>query len=208
MPDLLSIVWWRNFYARVGRWFGWGCMIVFGLPLVIGFGWNQYGAATRNNRGSGGNGVIAMVNGEPITAEQFLAAIPKHSNSDGESGAKQEAQSEGAAMDQLINATLVKELADKYKVKVSDADVDRRVKEDREHVLGKNATDEKWDEFLERYRGLSATDYRDEVAKEPAMLSSALLDKLKAMQVVTPDDLKRQNQEVQLRVVQIGYGRP
>src|ERR1051326_8181128 len=108
MPDLLSIVWWRKFYSKVGRGFGWGCLLVFGVPLVIGFGWNQYGGRGRK-RGGGRKPetVIALVNGEPITESEFRSAVPR-SGSSGEQAAKME----GGAMDLLVADTVVRQLAE------------------------------------------------------------------------------------------------
>ena len=203
MPDLLSIVWWRNFYSKTGRAFGWGCLIIFAVPLVIGFGWNQYGGQNGRRHNADSNTVIALVNGEPITEAQFRNAIPTRTGS-GEDSVK----NEGAAMNQLVAATVLRQMADKYKVKVSDAEVDRKIKEEREQVLGKNSTDTQWEDFLSQYHGgISPSDYRDQKAKDTAMLAAALLEKFKAMEAVTPEDIKKQNQEVKARIVQIGYGR-
>jgi hypothetical protein len=203
MPDLLSIVWWRKFYSKVGRGFGWGCALVFGIPLVIGFGWNQYGGRGGNSRPTDQNAVIATVNGEPITAGQFRSAIPPRTSAVGE----QYAKVKGAVMNQLVAGAVISQLAKKYNVKVSDADVDRKVAEERESRLGKNANDSQWEDYVLQYHGVSPSEYRESLARDPEMLGKALLDKFKSMEKISPEDIKQYNQEVQARIVQIGYGR-
>jgi hypothetical protein len=203
MPDLLSIVWWRKFYSRVGRGFGWGCALVFGVPLVIGFGWNQYGGSGRNQSRQGdSNAVIAAVNGEPITETQFRNSIPTSSGS-----GEQHAKVEGQVMNQLVQSAVIRQLAKKYNVQVSEADVDRNVADEREQRLGKNATDAQWEEYVMQVHGMSPSEYRDSLARDARVLIPALLEKFKSKELVTPEDVKQQNQEVQVRLVQIGYGR-
>jgi parvulin-like peptidyl-prolyl isomerase len=204
MPDLLSIVWWRNFYSRVGRGFGWGCALVFGVPLVIGFGWNQYGGGREGPGEGDANAVIATVNGEAITKTQFQSAIPRSSGSGVE-----HAKVEGGAMNQLVAATVLRQLAKKYGVRVNDADIDRKVADERERILGKNSTDAQWEDYVGQIRpGMTAADYRDTIAGDTELLAKALMDKFKSLELVTPEDVKKYNEEVKLRVVQIGYGRP
>jgi hypothetical protein len=206
MPDLLSILWWRKFYSRVGRGFGWGCAAVIGVPLIF-FGWNTFGSGGNRSRGSDENGVIATVNGEPVTQAQVNRAIPQRSGS-GAQGAEQTARAQGAAMNQLAAAIVVKQLAKKYNVKVNDADIDRKIAEEREQRLGKTATDADWEQYVSQaHGGLSQSEYRDSLATDTEMLGKGLLDKFKERELVTPDDVKNYNQEVRLRIVQIGYGR-
>jgi parvulin-like peptidyl-prolyl isomerase len=203
MPDLLSIVWWRKFYSRVGRGFGWGCALVFGIPLVIGFGWNQYGGSGRgNSRQADANAVIAAVNGETITEALFRNSIPTGSGS-----GEQHAKIQGQVLNQLVQSAVIRQMAKKYNVQVSEADVDRKVAEEREQRLGKNATDAQWEEYVMQVHGMSPSEYRDSLARDASVLIPALLEKFKSKELVTPDDVKQQNQEVQARLVQIGYGR-
>jgi len=203
MPDLLSIVWWRKFYAKVGRGFGWGCAIVIGIPLVIGFGWGGFGGRGGNSRPTDQNSVIATVNGEPITEGQFRNAIPQRTGAVGE----QYAKVRGSVMNQLVAGAVISQLAKKYNVKVSDADVDRKIAEERESRLGKNVTDAQWEEYVQQYHGMTPQEYRDALARDPEIVYKALLDKLKSMEKISPEDIKQYNQEVQARIVQIGYGR-
>jgi hypothetical protein len=204
MPDLLSIVWWRKFYAKVGQGFGWGCAVVLGVPLVIGFGWGGFGGGRGgSSRPTDQNTVIATVNGDSITEGMFRNAIPARSSAVGEQFAKVK----GAVMNQLVASAVITQLAKKYNVKVSDADVDRKVAEEKETRLGKNVTDAQWDDYVSQYHGMSASEYRDTLTHDPEMLSKALLDKFKSMEKVSPEDIKQYNQEVQARVVVIGYGK-
>src|SRR5260221_10739784 len=72
--DLFSISWWRNFYTRVGRQFSWGCVLVIGVPLVVGFGWNQF-SHPGSDRAASHEAIIAHINGQAETQGQYLAAI-------------------------------------------------------------------------------------------------------------------------------------
>src|SRR5262249_46373158 len=71
MPDLLSISTWRNMFTRMGRGCGWALAAAFAIPLVVGFGLNQYMRGNAPNPTVSHNTPIATVNGEQITAGQF-----------------------------------------------------------------------------------------------------------------------------------------
>src|SRR5689334_3800535 len=71
--NFLSISWWRKISQKLGRSVGWGCVLIFGIPLVIGFSWwgsNQYRNASPTQ--STASGDIATVNGEPVTSKELL----------------------------------------------------------------------------------------------------------------------------------------
>lgn len=202
MPDLFSISWWRNAYLKMGRGAGFGCLAVFSLSLFIGFGANQFGNPRNVQGAADRNAVIATVNSQPITRDEFLRNVPNQGGS-GETLAR----TQGGVMMKVVQFALLREFAKKYDVRVSDADVDRRIAQEREQRLGKNATDAQWEDYIRSSRGeMTAAMYREALAQDPELLIAGLRDKLKSLELVTPEDIKQYNQQVQLRVVKVGYG--
>src|SRR5579871_6522551 len=136
MPDFLSVSTWRNIFTRHGQKIGWGLAVLFGLPLVIGFGWSQYAGRSQEAAAMAtANSVIATVNGDPITKGDFNAemrSIPERDTSGSDYS-----QRAGMAMQQLITKAVLQQEAKKRNVRPSDADVDRTIAQERARVLGK-----------------------------------------------------------------------
>lgn len=197
MADLLSITTWRNAFSKHGSKLGWGLAIIFGLPLVVQFGLNQYGGALdeRGAAEAAQNAPIARVNGEPITRKQFLQLTQRMQTQPGVSFA----QMQGGALDQLISFTILKQEARKRRVRPGDAEVDRQITELRERTLGKKGTDADWERYLMQAFGASPREFREMVAEQ--MVGQALLNAFKAEEKVTEEDARKQSAEVKLAYV-------
>ena len=201
MPDITSISWWRERTTKMGKFFGWGCLAIFGLPLVIGFGWNQY-SGQNNHADSSLNVVVAKINGEAITKSQMQSYMSRNSGN----GADY-AYSIGGAVEQRIRSSAITQLAKKYNIKVSDTDIDRSLAEEKTKNVGPKATDNEWQDYVMKAHGMTTSDYRDAIAKSPAMLAEGLMVKYKSMENVNADEVKAQNDEVQLRTILINSGK-
>ena len=201
MPDITSISWWRERTTKMGKFFGWGCVLIFGLPLVIGFGWNQYSG--RNNQSDTGGGVVvAKINGESITKNQMQNSMGRSSGSGVEY-----AYAVGGAVDRRVRSSAILQLAKKYNIKVSDADVDRTLAEEKTKNVGPKATEAEWDDYVYRAHGMTTGDYREALAKEPSMMGEGLILKFKNEENVSTDEAKALNDEVSLRTILIGAGK-
>ncbi|HZT43856.1 MAG TPA: SurA N-terminal domain-containing protein [Chthonomonadaceae bacterium] len=199
MPDPLSIETWRKMFIKHGQKFGWALAILFGLGLVGGFGWSQYGGRGQNAGVVPTNTVIATVNGDPITQGDFMSVM--RSLSQQEPSEADYAQKAGRAMQQLIQITVLQQEAKKRGVRASDADVDRQIAQERAKVLDKNASDSDWDNYVEQAHHMSASEYRDAVAKQ--LVVPALIENLQSTKPVTEQEARNQNAQVRLSIVLI-----
>ncbi len=197
MPDITSISWWREKTAKMGKFFGWGCMLIFALPLVIGFGWNQY-SGRGNQADTGTTAVIAKINNEPVTKLKLLRAMNREAGS-----GIQYALVQGQAMDNLVQQMAITQLAKQNGVKASDADIDRRMAEEKKAVA---KTESGWEDYVLQTHGMNLNEYRDALSREPSMLGQALITKAKSAERVTQDEVKALYDEVQLRTVLIPSG--
>lgn len=199
MADPLSIATWRNIFTKHGQKFGWGLAVLFGLPLVIGFGWSQY--TGRNQEAASlaaRDTVIATVNGDPITQGQFLALSRRAQQSQ---AGQQFAQQQGENLMTLVTQAVLQQEAKKRGIRASDADIDREIAQQR-----KGASDSDWENYLQSQLGLSADEYRDEVAK--GLVYPALLESLKSEEKVSDEEIRNQTAEVKTHVVLISSGPP
>lgn len=192
----LSIEWWRGMFTRHGQKFGWFLVVLFGIPLVIGFGWSQYNGGGRSGANGGATEVIALVNGQPITRAEYASlAGRENSTQPGE----QFAQTQGQILNQLIEQAVIEQEAKRQGITASDADVDREIQQIRDRVLPKGASDSDWSSYVEETRGMSADEFRAMVASQ--LVGPALLQKYKSDQTVTDQDVKNSTAEVKLDVV-------
>lgn len=196
---LFSIESWRKMFTRYGRQLGWGLAIIFGIPLVIGFGWSQYAGRGVNGPGSPAQAEpIVLVNGETITAQQFAQVARQAS---GVPPGEEFARVQGAILYRLITNAVVQQEAKKRNVRASEADIDRTMLEERERSLGKNATDSQWEDRIMQEYHLSPAEYREEIGKQLSPL--ALLSDFKNAEKVTEEDARKQNSEAKLTFVLI-----
>ncbi|MBC7529642.1 MAG: SurA N-terminal domain-containing protein [Chthonomonadaceae bacterium] len=205
MPDLLSIETWRTLFTRHGSKLGWGLALLFGAPLVVGFGVSQY--ANRANSAAEANvdrnAVVATINGVPVTRQQYVALAFQDRTQVGE----QAAVAQGAALQSLAQRIVIEQEAASRKVGADDAEVDKAVQDFRTERLGKDDAkdDAKWSEFLQGI-GRTSGEFRQEVSK--SLLGPALVNSYKSEINVTEADAKNQSAEAKLQVVMIGVKSP
>ena len=74
MPDLLSIETWRTLFTKHGSKLGWGLAVLFGAPLVVGFGVSQYANRANNvaEANADRNATVAVINGVEIPRQQYM----------------------------------------------------------------------------------------------------------------------------------------
>lgn len=203
MSTPISIVWWRKIFVRYGQVIA----VLMMITLVIGFGWNQFGSGRNNNVNSTAaspDKVVMKVNGLPVTQADYTQVVGRLR--DAVPGQKY-AAARGQAIDQLVLATLIKQMANQRNVKPAAAEIDKAVDQLKEQV-GKNATDADVESFLQQRAGLTLAEYRDRLATSPGMLAPALLESYKAQQKVDDVELQNQNRQVKLDVVLIPTGKP
>lgn len=203
MADPLSITTWRNMFTKHGSKFGWGLAIIFGAPLVIGFGWSQY---ANQNSGQGAalaaqNAEAARVNGAVITQGDFQRAFLQAGRAQPTQPGPQFAQLQGGILDQLSRFLILQQEAKRRGVRASDAEVDKAITQMREQVLGPKASDADWERYVLEAQGMSPSEFRDYLADQ--MVGQALLTSLAAEEKVTEDEAKKQNAEVKLSYVLI-----
>ncbi len=202
MPDFLSIETWRTLFTKHGSKLGWGLALLFGAPLVIGFGVSQY--ANRNTNLAAANAdrgaVVAAINGVPITRQQYDQAAFQDRSQSGEAAAL----AQGGAIQSLAQRIVIEQEAASRNVRASDAEIDSQVEKIREDRLGKDDAKDsgKWSAFLTQSLGMTTNEFRENVAKQ--MLAPALVNSYKSDFTVTEADAKNQSAEVKLQVVFIG----
>jgi parvulin-like peptidyl-prolyl isomerase len=206
MADPFSIATWRNVFVRHGQKFGWGLAIVLGLPMVIGFGLSQYtGRGQQANIAASRNAILATVNGIPVTEGRFTSELQRAPD---KQPGEQYASTQGQILQSLIAEAVLQQEAKRRGATVSDAEIDRQIATERERVLGKNASDSDWEDYVTRATGMSASEYRDTLAQDPRMLAQALIANIKQGIKVTEQDAKNQSAEVRLTLVLIPAGKP
>ncbi len=202
--NLVSITWWRNLFQKTGRGFGWGCAVIFGLPLVIGFGWNQFSGRNAQNTGAAVRDALLMkVNGEPVTMGDFYAISQRaQMGTPGESFAR----TSGSIIYNLVQQTVLTQDAKKAGVKASDADIDKALQDFKLQKVGPKATDADLENYLFEAQHLSVAEFREQIAK--SYIGKALLDDTKKKTVVTEEEARNQSAEVRLTTVLIAIASP
>lgn len=196
--NILSITWWRRLFQKTGQGFGWGCAAVFGLPLVIGFGWSQFAGRGANSGGASPDATLMTVNGDAVPMiDYYQYSQNRQMGAPGDEYAK----SVGRILESLIRQTVIVQEAKREGVQASDAEIDKAIQEQKEQMLGKNATDAEFENRIYQAAHLTMADFRDKLAK--TMLGSALVDRAKKNTVVTEEEARNQSAEVRLNVVLI-----
>lgn len=194
--NVLSITWWRNLFQKTGKAFGWGCAVVFGLPLVIGFGWNQFaGRGSQDNSAASRDATLMTVNGDTVTMGEYTQLAQS-----GQMGAPGEmfARQAGTIIDVLVQQAVITQEAKREGVKPNEADIDKAVQDFKERSLGKKVSDAEFENMLAQ-RGMTVSSFREEIAK--TYLGKALADNAKKNTVVTEEEARNQSGEVHLITV-------
>ncbi len=197
--NIISITWWRTVFQKTGRVFGWGCALVFGIPLVIGFGWNQFSGRNNQNMGAAARDATLMtVNGESVPMSDYYRITQRV-----KMGAPGEefARNTGNAIYRLVGQVVLFQEAKRTGVKANDAEVDKAIQDYKMQQVGKNATDLDLENYLSQSQHLTTAEFREQVAK--SYLGKALLDDAKNRAVVTEEEARNQTAEVSLNTVLI-----
>lgn len=202
MSSPVSIMWWRNVFQRYGQ----GCIILMTLVLVVGFGWNQFGAANHGSQPSvNPDRVIMTVNGQKITEQQYGRAMGNNSSAP---PGPQYASFQGQVLEQLVQSAVVQQLARSKGVKADPALIDQDIAQLRKNAGFQNKSDSDWDQYLEQSMGQSESDLRKSLANDPQILLPALVQYYKGQQSVAEADAKNQFTQVKLGTVFIRAGKP
>ncbi len=198
--NFTSITWWRTVYQKGGRVFAIGCAIVFALPLVLQAGFNMRNSS-KNPAEVALSGSLCTVNGDAIT-QKDLATIPAESL--GGTPGRTHASQFGGAIYSLVVHKIIEQKIKKLNIHATDIDIDRLVAKQREALVGAKATDADWENYLSDRRHVTPAEFREQLTSQADV--QAMLDRYKAEEKVTPDEVKAQNGEVQSAVVYIAAG--
>ena len=196
--NFLSITWWRTVFQKFGRAFGWGCAVVFAIPLVM-VGVNQFSGRNTQAPGAAARDTQLMtVNGEAVSMGDYYAVAQR-----AQMGTPGEvfARTTGEIIDSLVKQVVLSQAAKKAGVKAGDAEVDKTIQDIKVQRVGKNATDADMENYIYQSQHLSMSEFRELVAK--SFLGKALLDDEKKKMVVTVEEARNQSAEVRLTVVLI-----
>ncbi len=195
---IISISWWREVFQKSSKAFGYGCAVVFAVPLAL-VGLNQWSGRNSQTAGAVSRDTVLMtVNGDPVSMGDYYAA--SSSKQMGPAGADY-ARSAGYIVKGLVQQAVVVQEAKREGVKASDAEIDKAIQDLKVQRLGKNATDTDLENLLYQARHITVADYREQLAK--GMLGQALVENEKKKTVVTEEEARNQSADVRLNVVLI-----
>lgn len=194
----VSISWWREVFQKTGKAFGYGCAIVFAVPLAL-VGLSQWSGRNTQNTGAVSRDTQLMtVNGDPVSMGDYYAVAGSvQMGAPGEEYANQA----GHIIKQLVQQDIIAQEAKREGVKASDAEIDKAIQDLKVQRLGKNATDADLENLLYQARHITLAEYREQLAK--GMLAPALVDAAKKKTVVTEEEARNQSADVRLNVVLI-----
>jgi len=196
MFNPLSIEWWRSLFTKHGNKFAIFLVLVFALPLVFSYGSGcGSGGSGQGQAAATANAVVARINGEEITRVQFDNAVQRGGAQPGE----QYAAAQGRAFDSLTSMVVVKQAAKKADARPTDAEVDRKIAEMKEQIVGKEGKEADWDTYLYKQINKTPSELRELVAE--SMVGEALQTKYLAAETVTDADAKKQYDQVKMQLV-------
>lgn len=197
--------------------------------FVIAAGLITYFAAVPTGGPSGGGQAlqnVAMVNGEPISRQQFETLVEERS--------RQQAMFLGDPLDaigvrqqvfgEMVEQALIAEAADKEGIRLSDRDLDReieklvdeQVKQERERAAqGKPLNDREFEMIIRNSIGKSVAEWREELKQswEPrkpflrqALLQQKLMDKVAKVPQPSDEELKRSFDRLTIRHILVSTG--
>ncbi len=199
---LFSIGAWRRFFEK----FGTCCAAVMLTSLIIGFGWNQFGAGRQSMSGgeSSATKVALKVNGQPVTVQQVNQAESQAANNADASSEQSVAMARGQAMSTLIVTSILEQLAKQDHVTVAAAQIDKAIADEKTQLGVKSDAD--WNKFLGT-AGITNAQLRQQIASNPKMLALALQTYYESKQNISDTDVNNQNVQVNLDTVFIPYGK-
>jgi len=198
MDKIISITWWRGIFQKFGQAFGWGCAVVFAVPLAM-VGINQMSGRNQNAAAAANQDTVLMtVNGDSVSmADYYMLVGGSQTGSPGE----EYAAHAGSAISQLAQTAVVAQEAKREGVKANDAEIDKQIQDQKLQLLGKNGTDAEFENQVYQRTHMSMAEYREQLAKR--LLGVALVDAAKKKMVVTEDEARNQSGDVRLNIVLI-----
>jgi len=198
MDKLISITWWRGIFQRFGQAFGWGCAVVFAVPLAM-VGINQMSGRNQNAAGAAAQDAVLMtVNGDSVSMADYYRVTG--GSQTGSPGAEFATRA-GSAISQLAQMTVLSQEAKREGVRANDAEIDKQIQDQKLQLLGKNGTDAEFENQIYQRTHLSMAEYREQLAK--SLLGVALVDAAKKKMVVTEEEARNQSGDVRLNLVLI-----
>src|SRR5687768_8504453 len=169
---------------------------IFALSLVAYFGSGQLGGSGANTSREYQEAPIVTVNGEEVPRGQFTQMWDQYKSMTG--GNEVQAISfQGMLLGQLIDQALQRSVAKERNLKVSEADIDKRIMEEKTR-LGKTkpVSEDEFRELLDT-QGVSISDYREELSEQ--LLPAKLQQDIAKQVVANDEELRKSYDEVSLR---------
>ena len=191
--NFLSITRMRKAFAK--RAFYIILTVVFSLSLVAYFGSGQMGGgpdASREYREQ----PIMTVNGEDVPRIQYTQMWDQYKQF--AAGNPTQALSfQGMVLNQIVDNAMQRALAKKRGLKVTDADIDKAILEQKKQIGGGKPISE--DEFREtlKMQGVTIGDLREELSER--LLPAKLQEEVAKQVVATEKELRESHDEVKLR---------
>ncbi len=206
--NITSITYWRQFSAN--RFWYFVIAILFALGIIVYFG-GGLGISNQNAEESAAIGqVIATVNGEPITQEEFDLAWNQIRNNNQSGSELQKILMKGQVFagtsgmqgsPGLIDEALLRSIAKQKGFKVTNKDIDKQIQQMKTQLgQGKPASDDMFNNYLQSI-GLTMNSLRRNLSRE--LLPKMLMDSITAGINVTRQDLIQSYEQVKLRQILI-----
>ena len=203
-PNMSSITYWRKFAQHRFLYMFLAIVFAFGIVAYFGVGTNS----GNNNPGyARSQEIIAVVNDEPITRAEFdqvwnmqIKNLP--SGSSEVTKAMMQGQILNGQQQQpgLIDMALLRSIARKQGVKVTDADVDKQIK-DFEKRAGGKSTKAMTEDELAQMMGVEPANLRNFVKLQTS--PQLLFDSYTAREKVTEEDVLKTFDEIKVRHILI-----
>jgi len=169
---------------------------IFALSLVAYFGSGQMGGGGANSSREYQEAPIVTVNGEQVPRGQYTQMWEQYKQFTG--GNEVQALSfQGMLINQLIDQALQRSVAKKRGLKVSEADIDKRIMEEKTRLGGtKPVSEDEFREYLDK-QGASIGEYREELSEQ--LLPTKLQQEIAKQVVANDEELRKSYDEVNLR---------
>jgi parvulin-like peptidyl-prolyl isomerase len=195
--SITSITTWRKF--AVHRIIYLGLAGIFGLGMVAYFSTGMPGAGGRGAATEREASTVVTVNGEPVTRAEYDQAweLQRRMAGGSEIGS---VLMQGQILRELVDNALLRSIAKKQGITVSDEEVDKAIESMRQSLGSKNnpASD---DRLLEIQGAPSMNVLREDLRRQ--LLPRTLFEKFAARQQVTEEDLRKSYDQVKARHILI-----
>jgi len=197
--SIASITYWRKFAKH--RLIYVLLTIIFAFGIVAYFGSGPWGGlgSSQAERLARAQEPVVTVNGEPVTRGEYERGWENYRRFGGGSDL-QAVQTQGRLLQSLIQTAANRAAAKQRGLTVSDADIDRRIAEEKKGGGGKPISDDQFEQMLQM-QGLTLADYRENLRRD--LLPQKLQESFVASQKITEEDLLKSYDELKLRHILI-----